>query len=160
MTSTTRKGGAIRILNIVCEFTRLALGCRVDIHLGTREVIAELEAGFAQHGKPKIIRVDNGREFIAASLKDWLAAQGVILIHIEKGRPQQNCFVERYNGTMRSEVLDIEDFETVLEARVVLKEWAFNTYNTKRPHRGHGMMTPRRFDDNVRRWGGERYCRR
>lgn len=148
MSGKTRRGGAIRILNIVCEFTREALGCRVDVHIGTAEVIAELEEAFAKYGKPKIIRVDNGREFIAASLKDWLTARGVILVHIEKGQPQQNCFVERYNGTMRSEVLDVEDFDTVLEARVVLREWAFVTYNTQRPHRGHAMMTPRQFADH------------
>ena len=151
MTTTTRRGGSIRILNIVCEFTREALGCRVDVQLGTREVISELTEAMAQYGKPKIVRVDNGREFTAGSLWNWLTAQGVSLIQIEKGQPQQNCFVERYNGTMRSEVLDIEDFETVLEARVVLREWAFNTYNTKRPHRGHGMMTPRQFADRWKR---------
>lgn len=147
MSGKTTKAGAIRILNIVCEFTREALGCRVDIHLGTTEVIAELEKAFA-NGRPKIIRVDNGREFIAATLKHWLTERDVSLIHIEKGQPQQNCYVERYNGTMRSEVLDVEDFDTVLEARVVLREWAFESYNTKRPHRGHGMMTPRQFADH------------
>ena len=151
MTTTTRRGGAIRILNIVCEFTREALGCRVDVQLGTREVIAELMEAMAQYGKPKIVRVDNGREFTSESMLTWLTAQGVSLIHIEKGKPQQNCFVERYNGTMRSEVIDVEDFDTVLEARVVLREWAFNSYNTKRPHRGHGMMTPRQFADKWKR---------
>lgn len=54
-------------------------------------------------------------------------------------QPQQNCFVERFNGTMRSEVLNVEDFETGIGARVVLKQWSLEEYNDRRPHRGHGM---------------------
>ncbi len=148
MVTRTRGGGPIRILNVVDEYTRLAVGCRVARSIGTRDVIAELDLLFAQHGKPKIIRSDNGREFIAASLRSWLAERGVTLALIEKASPQQNCFVERFNGTMREEKLNGEDFDSVLEARVVLREWALNEYNNLRPHRGHGMMTPRRFADS------------
>jgi putative transposase len=147
MGSRTRRGGPIRIFNIVDEFTRLALGVRVDHSIGTADVIAELEQLFAKPGKPKIIRCDNGREFISSTLKSWLAGLGIAIAYIEKGQPQQNCFVERFNGTMRTEKLDGEDFDSVLEARIVLREWAFEEYNNRRPHRGHGMLTPRQFAD-------------
>jgi transposase InsO family protein len=147
MGSRTRRGGPIRIFNIVDEFTRLALGCRVDLSIGTSDVIIELEQLFERHGKPKIIRCDNGREFIASSLKNWLAGLGIAVAYIEKGQPQQNCFVERFNGTVRAEKLDSEDFDTLLEARIVLQQWAFEEYNNRRPHRGHGMLTPRQFAD-------------
>ena len=109
----------------------------------------ELAPVFEANGKPKIIRSDNGREFIAATLKNWLAERGVAIAYIEKGQPQQNCFVERYHGSMRDEVLANEDFDTVLEARIIVQQWAFETYNTRRPHRSHGMLTPRQFAE---RW--------
>jgi transposase InsO family protein len=149
MGETTRRGTAFRILNVVDEFTRLALACRVDKSIGTHDVMAELEAMVAANGKPKIVRCDNGREFIATTLRSWLADRGIAVAYIEKGQPQQNCFVERYNGTMRNEVLANEDFDTVLEARIILQKWALDEYNTRRPHRGHGMLTPRQFAD---RW--------
>ena len=148
MGETTRRGTTFRILNMVDEFTRLALGCRVETSIGTNHVVAELQSLFERNGKPKIIRCDNGREFVAATLKTWLADHGVSTAYIEKGQPQQNCFVERYNGTMRDEVLSNEDFDTMLEARIILQQWAFEVYNTRRPHRGHGMLTPRQFADN------------
>jgi putative transposase len=120
---------------------------RVDYSIGTADVMSELEQLFAKPGKPKIIRCDNGREFISSTLKSWLAGRGIAIAYIEKGQPQQNCFVERFNGTMRTEKLDGEDFDSVLEARIVLREWAFEEYNNRRPHRGHGMLTPRQFAD-------------
>lgn len=139
--SRTREGGALRILNVVDEYTRLCVGCRVDRSIGAREVQAELAELFVRHGKPRILRSDNGREFIAAELGDWLEQQGVTRAFIEKGSPQQNAFVERFNGTMRDELLNGEEFESVLEARVVVSAWV-DHYNTERPHRGLGMMTP------------------
>jgi transposase InsO family protein len=147
MGQTTRRGTSFRILNVVDEFTRLSLACRVDTSIGTRDVIEELQKILEVNGKPKIVRCDNGREFIAATLKSWLAEHGVATAYIEKGQPQQNCFVERFNGTMRDELLTNEDFDTVLEARIILQQWAFVEYNTRRPHRGHGKLTPRQFAD-------------
>jgi putative transposase len=144
MGSRTRDGSPIRILNVVDEYTRLALGCRVARSIGARDVIAELEQLFARHGKPGVLRSDNGREFVAASLGDWLADQHVKTAFIEKGSPQQNAFVERFNGTMRDEVLNGEEFDNLLEAQVVIANWVVE-YNTLRPHRGLGMMTPAAF---------------
>src|SRR4051794_37791050 len=123
MGGRTRDGGQIRILNVVDEYTRLALGCRVARSIGARDVIAELEQLFDRHGRPQVLRSDNGRESIAVSLGDWLAERGVKTAFIEKGSPQQNAFVERFNGTMRDEVLNGEEFDSVLEARVVLSNW-------------------------------------
>jgi transposase InsO family protein len=144
LATRTREGGFLRVLNVVDEYTRLALGCRVDRSIGAGDVREELETLFARHGKPKVLRSDNGREFVAASLQEWLAAQGVQQAFIERGSPQQNPYVERFNGTMRDEVLRGEEFDSVLEARVVLADW-LEEYNERRPHRGLGMLTPRQF---------------
>jgi putative transposase len=141
MSARTRSGASLRILNVVDEYTRVALGCRVDRSLGAAEVIAELERLFARHGRPQLLRSDNGREFIAASLADWLAERGVRQAFIEKGSPQQNPYVERFNGSMRDELLNGEEFDSLLEARVMIAAWV-EQYNTLRPHRGLGMMTP------------------
>jgi len=144
MSGRTRDGAALRILNVVDEYTRVALGCRVDRSIGASDVAHELERLFDKHGKPQLLRSDNGREFIAATLLDWLAEQGVQTAFIEKGSPQQNPFVERFNGTMRDELLNGEEFNSLLEARVVIGTW-IEEYNTLRPHRGLGMMTPSAF---------------
>lgn len=148
----TREGAPIRILNVVDEYTRVALGARVARSIGAGDVIAELQRLFERHGKPELLRSDNGREFIAASLGEWLAEQGVKTAFIEKGSPQQNAFVERFNGTMRDEVLNGEEFASVLEARVVIEQWLVQ-YNTERPHRGLGMMTPSAYAARCREGG-------
>jgi transposase InsO family protein len=147
MSTRTRYGGVVRILNVVDEFTRLALGCRVERSIATADVIAELEQLFERHGTPQVLRSDNGREFVSASLQSWLAARGVQTAYIEKGRPQQNAYVERFNGTMRDEKLHGEEFDSVLEARAVLQEWV-EEYKQRRPHRGLGMMTPHHFAES------------
>jgi len=149
MSGRTSDGGSIRILNVVDEYTRVALGSRVARSIGAGEVIGELERLFQRHGKPELLRSDNGREFIADSLGAWLAGQGVKTAFIEKGSPQQNAFVERFNGTMSNEVLNGEEFDSVLEARVVIDTWLV-TYNTLRPHRGLGMLTPAAFAASCR----------
>jgi putative transposase len=144
MSGHTRDGRPIRILNVVDEYTRVALGVRVARAIGARDVASELGRLFELHGKPQVLRSDNGREFIADSLGQWLAEQGIKTAFIAKGSPQQNAFVERFNSTMRNEVLNGEEFDSVLEARVVITDW-LTTYNTVRPHRGLGMMTPAAF---------------
>lgn len=145
----TDDGLPLRILNVVDEFTRRCLGCHVDRNVGAGQ-IAEILAGlFERHGRPRLIRSDNGREFIAASLKAWLEVQGVGQVFIEKGSPQQNAYVERFNGSMRDEKLNGELFRSVLEARVVLAEWV-QEYNERRPHRGLQMQTPQQFYESVR----------
>ncbi len=99
---------------------------------------------FSRHGKPRRIRSDNGREFISETLADWLRPHNIGQLFIAKGSPQQNAYVERFNGTMRNEVLNGELFRSVLEARVVLHQWVAE-YNTVRPHRGLGFLTPQQF---------------
>jgi transposase InsO family protein len=140
----TASGGSFRVLNVVDEFTRRALGSHVARSVGSRDVAAVLEQLFERYGRPRILRSDNGREFIAESLGRWLAEQGVQPAFIELGSPWQNPFVERFNRTMRDEVLNGESFHNVTEARVVITGW-LHEYNTLRPHRGLGMKTPQAF---------------
>ncbi len=144
VSATTRRSGPIRILNVVDEFSRRSLGSCVSRSIGAQAVIRHLTKLFDTHGHPQAIRSDNGREFIATSVVSWLADQGVAAVFIEKASPQQNPFVERFNGTMRRDLLDVEEFDSVLEARVLVDAWN-QEYNTERPHRGLGFMTPLAF---------------
>lgn len=137
----TADGGPLRILNVLDEHTRVSLGSLVARHIGARSVESHLTKLFAEHGKPKFIRADNGREFIADTLQEWLGEQKVRPVFIEKASPQQNCYIERFNGTQRREVLNGELFHSVLEARVVIDE-SNEVYNQVRPHRGLGGRTP------------------
>ncbi len=140
----TEDGLPLRILNIVDEFTRRCLLSHVDRNIGARDIQAQLAELFERHGRPKLLRSDNGREFIAASLADWLRTQRVGQLFIEKASPQQNAYVERFNGTMRDEVLNGETFRSVLEARVVISQ-RVQVYNEIRPLRGLGYKTPAAF---------------
>lgn len=99
---------------------------------------------FRRYGKPGIIRSDNGREFIAGSVVSWLKERGVEICFIEKGRPQQNGFIERFNGTMRVELLNLETFHSLTEAQVMLDDFV-QRYNGLRPHRGLQMRTPNEY---------------
>lgn len=144
MTDRTVDGAAYRILNVVDEYTRRCVCSYQARNIGARRVQQVLERVFAAHGKPKFIRSDNGREFIADTMAAWLGQQGVTSAFVEKGSPQQNAFIERFNGSMRRECLNTEEFHSVLEARVVITGWV-DEYNTIRPHRGLGGRTPAAF---------------
>ena len=103
-------GSGFRVLNVIDEYTREALGSRIAPSIGARDVSKHLANLFEQHGRPSMIRSDNGREFVAATVKDWLRAQGVEPVFIQKASPQQNCYVERFNRSMRDELLNGETF--------------------------------------------------
>jgi transposase InsO family protein len=140
----TDDGGPLRILNVVDEYTRQCKGTHVARSIGAAQVKRCLDKLFALHGKPAIIRSDNGREFISETVTGWLAHHGVTAAFIAKASPQQNCYVERFNGTMRDELLNGELFHTLLEARVVITNWV-DSYNASHPHRSLGMMSPDAF---------------
>jgi transposase InsO family protein len=141
----TQDGRPIRLLNVVDEYTRRGIGFEVARSIGAPRVKSTLERLFAERGRPELIRSDNGKEFTSTKLLDWLAKQGVTAVQVAKASPQQNCYVERFNGIMRDECLDGELFHSVLESKVVIGRY-YDEYNNERPHRGLGMMTPAKFD--------------
>lgn len=149
MSARTSDGGALRILNVVDEHTREALGSHVARSIGAAHVSRHLAKLFAKHGVPKVIRADNGREFIAETGQQWLLEQGVTPVFVEKASPQQNCYIERFNGSMRREALNPESFHSILEAKVVVEEW-LELYNTRRAHRGLGGLTPAAYGKMAR----------
>lgn len=137
----TSDGRTFRVLNVFDEFTRLALGSHVARSIGAAAVERHLAVLFAQHGKPTLIRADNGREFIATRLQDWLAEQQVRGVFIAKASPQQNSYTERFNGTMEYELFGHEVYYSILEVQHVVDEWT-EKYNKVRPHRSLHGKTP------------------
>jgi putative transposase len=149
-TDETADGRQIRILNVVDEFTREALGCEVARSITAVDTVALLERLQAERGAtPAHIRCDNGPELIAHALRDWCQEGSVATAYIEPGSPWQNPFVESFNGRTRDEVLDVELFHTLAEARVILADWT-SSYNTEHPHSALGMQPPARFAERWR----------
>jgi putative transposase len=105
-----------------------------------------------ERGAPAFIRCDNGPELTANALRDWCRFTGSGTSYIEPGTPWQNPWVESYGSRMRDELLTIEQFDSLLEAQVLVADWR-EEYNTYRPHSALGMLTPAEF---AVRWRAER----
>ncbi len=134
----TEDGRPIRILTVTDEYTRLALAARSITSLDVIEVMGDL---MLVHGVPGHIRSDNGPEFIAKSIRQWLSASGVATVYIKPGAPWENAYAESFISRVRDELSDREIFFTLKEAQVMLERFRID-YNTVRPHSALGYMTP------------------
>ena len=137
----TDDGRAFRTLNILDEYSRECLAIRVKRKLNSIEVIDALTDLFILRGVPSYIRSDNGPEFIAAAVRDWIKAAGAKTAYIEPGSPWENGYCESFNGRMRDELLNGEIFYSLREAQIIIERWR-NHYNTKRPHSALGYRPP------------------
>jgi putative transposase len=134
-------GRSFRTLNVLDDYNREALGIEVDYSLPSQRVIRLLDRLVSEYGKPERLRCDNGPEFISHVLSGWCSANNVILHRIEPGKPTQNAYIERFNGTFRREVLDAHLFRSLSQVRQTVAAWLVE-YNTERPHQGLQFMTP------------------
>ena len=137
----THDGRAYRTLNIIDEFTKEALMMRVERKLNSIDVIDVLTDLFILRGPPAFIRSDNGPEFVAEAMRDWIAAVGAKTAYIEPGSPWENGYIESFNARFRDELLNGEIFYTLREAQVVIEEWRRH-YNNVRPHSALGWRPP------------------
>jgi putative transposase len=145
----TADGRQLRVLNVIDEFTREALASEVARSITAEDTVSLLERLVSARGvSPQHIRCDNGPELIAHTLRDWCRLNTTATAYIEPGSPWQNPYIESFNGRTRDEVLDVELFYTLAEAKVILADWLVS-YNTEHPHSALGMLTPARF---ARRW--------
>jgi len=140
----TVDGRRLKVLPIVDEFTRECLAILVARSITAEDVVGVLRWLVATRGAPGHLRSDNGPEFIATAVKDWLATAGVETLYIEPGSPWENPYSESFNSRLRDEVLDREVFMSLLEARVLLEAYR-KEYNTRRPHSSLGYRTPAVF---------------
>lgn len=146
MSDTLSNGVAFRTLNVIDDFNREALVMTMDTSLTSRRVIRELDQLIGWRGAPLKIRVDNGPEFIAQALADWAKERGVEIRFIEKGKPYQNGYMERFNRSFREEVLDGYQFGRLGDAQAMAHAWMW-MYNNERPHSSLGYKPPVAFLD-------------
>lgn len=148
MHDTLYCGKRFRILNIIDEGVREALAIEVDTSLPAARVIRLLEQLKDSHPLPEQIRVDNGPEYISSKLVAWCEMNGVRLHHIQPGKPTQNAYIERFNRSMRREVLDAHLFANLGEVRETLHLWMVS-YNEERPHASLGNLPPSIFKQQL-----------
>lgn len=134
-------GRCFRMLNVIDDFNRQVLRIETDTSLPSLRVIRVLEQLRDSRGLPQMIRVDNGPEFISAKLDQWCKQNKVTLAFIQPGKPTQNAYIERFNGSIRNELLNAYVFKTLDEVREKAQQWA-DDYNYKRPHRSLGYIRP------------------
>ena len=137
----TTDGTPLRILVILDEHTRECLALVVARQISSQDVLGRLYSLFIDRGVPEYIRSDNGPEFTAKAVREWLGRIGVRTLFIEPGSPWENGYVESSIGKLRDELLNGEIFDTLLEARVVIEDWR-REYNQCRPHSALGYRPP------------------
>jgi putative transposase len=141
MMTRTSDGRPLRLLNLIDEYSRECLSIDVGRRLTGEDVLERLTELFVLRGVPAYLRSDNGSEFTARVVRDWLDKVGVKTLYIEPGSPWENGYVESFNGRLRDELLEREIFDTVLEAKVLIERWRVQ-YNTIRPHSSLGYRPP------------------
>jgi putative transposase len=137
-------GRRFRTFNVMDDFNRQVLAVEVDTSLSSSRVVRSLDLLKHARGLPKQIRVDNGPEFTASRFAQWAQSNGVEVAYTQPGKPTQNAFIERLNGTYRREVLDCYAFENLDEVRQITEDW-IQTYNTIRPHQALDGISPRAY---------------
>ena len=137
----THDGRKFRILTIIDEASRECLALLVQRRIRNGDVLAILADLFVSHGPPAHIRSDNGPEFVAQAVREWLGRIGVKTLYIEPGSPWENGYCESFNGSLRDELLNGEIFYSLAEAKVLIEAWRRH-YNTIRPHSSLGYRPP------------------
>src|SRR5919202_140460 len=129
------------MLTVIGESTRECLAIDVARKLTSDDVLERLSDLFVRRGVPEHIRSDNGPEFTAGAVREWLGRVGVTTLYIEPGSPWENGYIESFNGKLTDQLLDCEVFDTLLEAKVLIERWRVR-YNTVRPHSSLGYRPP------------------
>jgi putative transposase len=149
----TERGRQIRILNVVDEFSREYLAVRAGRSITSQDVIEVLDYLSLKRGMAEYIRSDNGPEFIAKAIKEWLDKQGTKSIFINPGSPWENSYIESFHGKLRDECLNQEIFSSIEQAGIVLENWR-EEYNNYRPHSSLGGLSPleymSRYQENLK----------
>ena len=137
-------GRKYKCLTIMDEFTRESLKIKVEYGIASKHVLEALSELFLLRGIPEYIRSDNGSEFIAKAVQDFIRDVGAKTAYITPGSPWENGYIERFNGTLRDELLNREAFQTLTEARAMTENYR-NEYNKIRPHSSLNYMSPETF---------------
>lgn len=137
----------VRILNIIDDYNREALAIEIDFSFSSYKVVKMLKRVIEWRGRPEEIRTDNGTEFIAKIFEDFCLNSGLRHIRIQKGKPSQNGYVERFNRTFREDVLDAHLFQNIYQMRELAEDFLYD-YNNNHPHDSLDDMSPIEFMNN------------
>lgn len=140
----TAEGRVIKCLTVVDDATHESVVIEVERAISGAGVTRVMDRLALTRGLPKIIRSDNGKEFCGKAMVVWAHERGVQLRLIEPGKPNQNAYIESFNGRLRDEMLNGWHFDSLLEAKVLIEDWRID-YNINRPHSAHGGLTPNEF---------------
>lgn len=144
MQDATEDGRKLKILTVVDEHTRESVAIGVERRMPSTVVLEVLEKAFAERGAPAYLRSDNGPEFIAQIVKEWLEKRGTKTYYIDPASPWQNPYGESFNDKVRTECLNLETFYSLREAKILIAAWR-REYNVERPHSSLGYLTPTEF---------------
>lgn len=137
-------GNRFRAFTLIDDFNREAVTVEVDTSIRAKRLIRIFEQLRQDRGLPKVLRVDNGPEFLSGEFVAWAESAGMKIQYIEPGEPNQNAYIERFNRTYREEVLDLYLFGSIEEVRETTYWWLID-YNENRPHDSLGDLTPAEY---------------
>lgn len=141
MSDSLIEGRKFRLFNVLDDYNRESLAIEIDTSLPSSRVIRVLESLIEQRGKPANLRSDNGPEFISHTLQQWCEKNSITMQYIQPGKPMQNAYIERKNGSIRRELLNAYLFSSLTEVRALSEEWRTD-YNIERPHKSLGYLSP------------------
>jgi len=144
----TDHGTNFRMLSVLDEYSRQCHSLRPRSSYRAEDVIDVLDELIAEHGAPKFIRSDNGPEFIAYKIRDWLQENGIKSHYIAPGSPWEQCYIESFHDKLRDEFTNREIFYSIREAEILLEGWR-KEYNEKRIHSSLGYLTPDEYANNA-----------
>lgn len=144
MADALYSGRPFRTLNVIDEGNREALGIEVATSIPSLRVIRFMEQLIELYGRPIALRLDNGSELTSAAFGEWCEQQGIELRFIQPGKPDQNAYIERFNRSYRTEVLDAYVFDSIAEVHEITEVW-LREYNQERPHDSLGRVPPLTF---------------
>ena len=142
MSDALYQGRRFRLFNVIDDYNREALAMEVDTSLRSQRLVTLFERLKETRGLPDVLRVDNGPEFLGTAFTDWCRKNDIFIDYIEPGKPNQNAFIERFNRSVRHEVLDLYLFRSLDQVRELIEQWR-TQYNEQRPHDALGGLPPR-----------------
>jgi len=144
MSHSLYNGRRFRVLNIIDDYNREALWMEIDTSIGSHALVEVITLLIREVGKPLQIRVDNGPEFISSAFTNYCNQQNIEIKYIQPGKPTQNAFVERFNGSYRRDILNTYIFYHLDQVRKITEMWRMN-YNNIRPHESLGNIPPKKY---------------
>jgi putative transposase len=144
MQDSLESGRKFRTFNLIDDYNRESLAIEVDTSLTGERVVRVLESVIEWRGKPNEIRSDNGPEFISSAVTDFCEKKNIQHKFIQPGKPMQNAFIERFNKTLREDVLDAYIFESISQVKEITENWQ-KDYNENHPHESLGGISPQQY---------------